>query len=408
MVQMAAKGAAVVAINKSRDAAVQHNINQSGQGQIKLIWMLAGTLFMAAALPLTAAILPDERIDALFHYYNGGGITVQGPALQASKQIGNHTSLSAKYYVDAISSASIDVVTSASRYTEKREEYSVGTTYLRDKSTLSLNYSNSKENDFIANSANFNISQDMFGDLTTLYMGYSKGWDAIYKTVNTNAGFDRDPSFEKEADRQKFRLGASQIISKNLVTNLNYELITDSGYLNNPYRTVRFSDGSTLAEVYPNTRSSNAIALSANYYLPYRAALHGSYRFYGDTWGISANTLDIGYTHTYRDNWIVGSHYRHYRQNRANFYQDFFDPFAPQNHMARDKELSSYNSQTIGLNISYNVIPQGWRMFDKGTLNFSIDHMRYQYDDFSDLRNPTPSPYGFSANVVQVYMSVWH
>ena len=405
---MVAKEAAVVATNHSRNTTMQHAIHQSGQGQIKLIWIIAGILVMTATLPLTAAILPDERIDTLFHYYNGGGITVQGPALQASKQVGNHTSLSAKYYVDSISSASIDVVTSASQYTEKREEYSVGTTYLRDKSTLSLNYNNSKENDFVANSANINISQDMFGDLTTLHMGYSKGWDAIYKTIKTSGGIDRDTSFEKEADRQKFRLGISQIISKKLVANLNYELITDIGYLNNPYRTVRFSDGSTLGEIYPNTRSSHAIALSANYYLPYRAALHGNYRFYGDTWGISANTLDIGYTHTYRDNLIIGGHYRHYRQSHASFYQDLFDPFAPQNYMARDKELSSYNSQTIGLNISYDIMQRGWRILDKGTLNLSIDHMRYQYDNFSDLRNATPRPYHFSANVMQVYVSIWY
>lgn len=405
---MAVKGAAVVVTN-IRNIAVLHRFNnQSGKGRTSLIWFIAAITAMATALPLTAAVLPEERFDALFHYYNGGGLTVQGPSLQASKQLGSSTSFSAKYYVDSISSASIDVVTSASKYTEKREEQSVSATYLRDKSTLSLSYTNSEENDFVARSAHFNISQDMFGDLTTLYMGYSKGWDSIYKTLKTDSGISRDPGFAEEADRQKFRLGLTQILSKELVANLNYELITDKGYLNNPYRTVRFTDGSTLGEVYPNTHSSNAISLSANYYLPYRAALHGSYRFYADTWGINANTFDIGYTHPYRDNWIIGGHYRIYSQNRASFYQDLFDPFAPQNFMARDKELSTFNSRTLGLNVSYNFLQQGWRFVDKGTLNLSIDHMRYDYDDFSDLRGVTPSPYGFSANVVQVYMSLWY
>lgn len=395
-------------MNKKSASLINFITSQSGQGRIRLIWIIVGITTMIAALPLTAAVLPDERFDALFHYYNGGGITVQGPALQASKQVGSNTLFSAKYYVDSISSASIDVVTSASKYTEKREEQSISATYLRDKSTLSLSYSNSKENDFVARSAHFNISQDMFGDLTTLYMGYSKGWDEIYKILNSGGNIGRDPAFAEEAQRQKFRLGISQIISKDLVTNLNYELITDKGYLNNPYRTVRFTDGSTLGEIYPNTRSSNAITLSANYYLLYHAALHGSYRFYADSWGINANTFDIGYTHPYRNSWIIGGHYRHYSQNHANFYQDLFDPFAPQNYMARDKELSSFNSQTLGLNVSYNFLEHGWRFVDKGTLNLSLDHMRYNYDDFSDLRSTTPSPYGFSANVVQVYMSLWY
>lgn len=389
---------------------LHHFNNQSGLGRNSLIWIIAGITTMAAALPLTAAVLPEDRFDALFHYYNGGGLTVQGPSLQARKQFGDSTSFSAKYYVDSISSASIDVVTSASKYTEKREEQSVSATYLRDKSTLSLSYTNSEENDFVARSVHFNVSQDMFGDLTTLYMGYSRGWDSIYKTLKSGGNISRDPSFAESADRQKFRLGISQIITKNLVTNLNYELITDKGYLNNPYRTVRFTDGSTLGEVYPNTHSSNAISLSANYHLPYRAALHGSYRFFTDTWGINANTFDIGYTHPYGKNWIIGGHYRAYSQNRANFYQDLFDPFAPQNYMARDKELSTFSSQTLGLNVSYNFLEQGSRLIDKGTLNLALDHMRYDYDDFSDLRNgiTTATPYGFSANVVQVYMSLWY
>ncbi len=401
------KGVAVAATD--RNMSIKNNLltHQSGGSRIRLIWTVAGIASLAAALPLTAAVLPEDRFDALFHYYNGGGLTVEGPSLQVRKQVGNNTALGASFYIDSITSASIDVVTSASKYTEKREEHSVSATYLHDKSTLNLSYTNSEESDFIAKSAHFTISQDMLGDLTTLYMGYSKGWDDVYKTLKTAGNIARDPDFSADAKRQNFRLGITQVISKELVANLNYELITDKGYLNNPYRIVHFTDGSTLPERYPNTRSSNAIALRANYYLSYRAVLHGSYRLYTDTWGVNANTFDIGYTHPYRENWILKGHYRVYSQNRASFYQDLFDPYAPQNYMARDKELSSFNSQTLGLGISYNFIQQGWMFADKGALNLDVDHMQYNYDDFSDLRNSSPSPYHFSTNVIRLYMSLW-
>lgn len=402
VVPVAVKGA-VVAVTRVNDFTVMQRLaKQSGSGRNGLICFLAVTTTLTCALPLTAAVLPEERIDALFHYYNGGGITIQGPALQASMQAGNNTSLSAKYYVDSITSASIDVVTSASKYTERREEKSVSATYLRDRSTLSLNYVDSEESDFVAKSAHFNISQEMFGDLTTLYMGYSKGWDSIYSSS--------DAALPNDAARQNFRLGITQILSKELIANLKYELITDKGFLNNPYRVVRFSDGSSLPEIYPNTHSSNAINLSVNYYLPYRAALHGSYRFYNDTWGINADTFDIGYTHPYGERWILGGHFRTHSQNRANFYQDLFDPYAPQNYMARDKELSTFRDRTLGLSVSYNFIEQGGQLFDKGTLNFSIDHIRFDYDDFSDLRDGIANarPYAFSANVIQLYASLWY
>jgi hypothetical protein len=44
-----------------------------------------------------------------------------------------------------------------------------------------------------------------------------------------------------------------------------FELITDVGYLNNPYRSVRFLNSSGgysyQSEVYPNTRTSHALGL---------------------------------------------------------------------------------------------------------------------------------------------------
>ena len=80
-------------------------------------------------------------------------------------------------------------------------------------------------------------------------------------------------------------------------------MITDEGFLNNPYRSVRYLDAASgngysfQAELYPRTRTSNAVSLDARYYLPYRAAIHGGVRFFTDTWGIGANTAEIGYTH---------------------------------------------------------------------------------------------------------------
>ena len=68
-------------------------------------------------------------------------------------------------------------------------------------------------------------------------------------------------------------------------------------------------------EIYPRTRTSNAVALNARYYLPYRAAVHGGYRFFTDTWGIGANTFELGYTHPIRQ-WIFDVGYRYSWMNR--------------------------------------------------------------------------------------------
>lgn len=359
-----------------------------------------------------AAVLPEDRADFMYHSYSGGGIDIDGPSILARKKAGEKTSVWGNYYVDSITSASIDVVTSASEYTERREEKTLGVDFLHDKTTMGLAYTNSVENDFVANTAHFNVSHDMFGDLTTVSLGYSLGWDDITATGN--------PGFEKSANRQNYKLGVSQVITKNLLMDLGYEAITDEGYLNNPYRSVRYLDSPTtyarLGEQYPNTRTSHAVALRAIYYLPYRASVKGEYRMFTDTWGIQSSMYELGYTHPLENDWILDFHYRSYKQSHADFYSDLFPDdliLYPQNYIARDKELSTFTSKAIGMNASYEFARKGWAFIDKGSANIAYNHIMFDYQDFRDLRvsgvTPGSEPlYNFSADVWQFYVSLWY
>ncbi len=384
-------------------------------------WGLLVAGVLGFCLPLTAAVLPEDRADALYHAYSGGGLDVSGPSLLARKQLGKYTSLFGNYYVDSISSASIDVVTTASPYTEYREEKTVGGDFLYEKTLFNLSMTNSEESDFNANSAAFGISHSMFGDLTTISLGYGQGWDTIRKRADKAGNID--PNFKKKADRQRFRLGLSQVLSKNSLIDLNYELVTDEGYLNNPYRSVRYLDGNGAyqlqAEQYPNTRTSHALGLKALYYLPYRAVVHGEVRGFIDTWGIDALIGEIGYIHPLGKAWILEASYRYYTQSRANFYSDLFTGKAPSLddcpycYRARDKELSTYYSHGIGLGASYHFARQGWGFIDKGSLNVKYNYMQFNYQDFSDLRakglTPGSEPlYSFSAYVLRLFVSIWY
>ena len=82
-------------------------------------------LMIMAAVPgfgLFATVLPEDRADIMYHRYDGGGVEVDGPSILVRKSVGESFSLSANYYVDSISSASVDVVSTASPYTEERTE----------------------------------------------------------------------------------------------------------------------------------------------------------------------------------------------------------------------------------------------------------------------------------------------
>jgi hypothetical protein len=374
------------------------------------LFKLAAVAAMAFSLSLFAAVLPEDRFDTLYHSYDGGGVKINGPSLLARKRIGDSSSVSANYYVDSITSASIDVVTSASRYHEKRTERSLGVDYLHDNVTMNLGYTRSEENDYLANTANFSISQDMFGDLTTVSMGYSRGWDTVGKSDQ--------PDFAEDVTRQNYRLGLSQILTKNLVLDLGLETVTDEGYLHNPYRSVRYLDaGSPVGysfepEVYPRTHDSNAFSVKSLYYLPYRASVSAEYRYFTDSWGVRANNYEIGYTHPTGKSWIFDLKYRLYSQSHADFYSDLFPRQQAQNFLARDKELSTFSSRAIGFGASYELAPGSCSCIDRGSLTLSYDRIHFMYDDFRDISQaglPGEEPlYDFTADVVQLFLSVWY
>lgn len=380
------------------------------QGAVVVAIRLLIVLLCFSSASAMAAVLPQDRSDAMYHSYSGGGVSIDGPSILLRKQIGNQFSVSANYYVDSISGASIDVMATASPYTEERTEHSVGVDYLHNKTLVNLNLTNSSENDFEAKSMHLGISQDFFGDLTTLSLGYSRGWDEVGKRG--------DEVFAEEATRHQFQIGLTQVLTKSLIMGLSIENISDQGFLNNPYRSVRYLDPDSASgfrfepEVYPQTRTSNAASLTANYYLPYRASVYGEARVFSDTWGIDAKSFKLGYIHTFGEQWIVDFHLRHYQQNKADFYQDLFTRSEEFNVRARDKELSTFNNQAIGLSVSYqfNFSADSW--LKKSTINYEIDHVRYSYDDFrnvlADAAVGEEPLYAFSANVTRIFVSIWY
>ncbi len=362
-----------------------------------------------AAVPSRAGVLPDDRGDVLYHRYQGGGVTIDGPSVLVRKKFAERYSVSASYYVDMVSSASIDVITTASPYSEQRDQAGLSLDVLDDKTQYTVSVVGSEESDYSARTASFDVSQDLFGDLTTVSFGFTRGWDEVRK--------NGDPQFDEPVDRRSYRFGLSQIVTPTLVLGLAYETITDEGFLNNPYRSVRYLEpdaGSGFAfqpEVYPRTRTSNAAALNARYFLPYRAAVHGEYRYFTDTWGIDASTVSVGYTHPLGERWILEGGYRWYDQSAADFYADLFPRRDAQNFLARDKELSTFTSQMLSIGATFVLPAFADRFLQRSTVSVFYDRMRFSYDDFRDITAggaPGSEPlYGFDADVFRVLFSGW-
>lgn len=365
------------------------------------------------SVTVSATVLPEDRLDFLYHNYDGGGITIDGPSVLVRKSIADQVSVSANYYADNITSASIDAVTQASPYTENRVQTSIGADYLYEKSILSYSYTNSTENDYDAITHAFGISQEMFGGLTTISLGYSFGDNIVGKSTDT--------TFEKPATFKNYRASVAQVLTKNLIMSFNYDIITDEGFLNNPYRQVRFISADPVGytfidEKYPDTRTTNAASLGFRYYLPYRAAVFANYRFFSDSWSIRADTFEIGYVHPLEEKWTFEASYRYYTQDQASFYSDLYPDFGVvlPDFYARDKELSNFSDVSINIGVTYEFDGDSLAFFERGTANFFYSYINFDYENFRDIRvdvgpaNVGTEPlYSFSAGITRLYLSFW-
>jgi len=372
----------------------------------------------AALFALTAvshaAVLPDDRADLLWHDWDGGGVTVQGPSILVRKSVTDSLSLAANYYVDMISSASVDVLSTASPYKETRKQGSLSADYLHGNTTYSLGYIESNEPDYVAKTGFFSISESMFGDLTTVSFGYTRGWDHVGEDLHQNGLVST--VWVGDADHRNWQASLSQILTRNLLLGVNFETDESDGYLQSPYRSARYVNPEGLVQtepqVTPNTRTGNAGSLQLKYYLPWHAALDGNYRLYHDTWGILAHTLGGGYTQPVSTDWTLHGSVRYYRQNAATFYSDLFPFEDSQNFMSRDRELAQFHDLTLGVGASWLFHP-GWpRWIEKGTLNLSYNRLHIAYDDFHNWLVGGPPGgvplYAYDASVTQFFISLWY
>jgi hypothetical protein len=378
---------------------------------------------MIAALLLvrstSADVLPDNRADVFYSKYSGGGMDITGYSATARAKITENFAVEANYFVDKVSGASIDVLSQASVIKDTRKQKSGTIEYLHDKTTYTASYTSSVERDYISDTAAISLSQDMFGDLTTITLGFA---DTKNK-VGENNGTANDPNVAwlGHALTRAYSGGVSQIITRNFIAGVNLQVITDAGFLANPYRSIRYLDptntkGYSLGtQVYPETHTSTAVQVQGKYYLPYRAAITALYRYYNDTWGVVGNTVELDYTHPIRNKWIFEGRVRYYKQTAASFYSDLF-PFADsQNFTARDQNLAALNNYTIGAKVTYAFLPDGWKLFKRGTVTFDASRIHFNYQDFRNIKDfgvPQFSPgseplYNFNANVFQVFVSVY-
>jgi hypothetical protein len=126
------------------------------------------------------------------------------------------------------------------------------------------------------------------------------------------------------------------------------------------------------------------------------------YRWYRDNWQLRAHTLEGAVARRVRPALTAELSYRYYTQDAASFYADDFD--REYEYMARDKELSTFDSHALGARLTWDL---GNRLgpLRRSALSVGYDYLRFDYDDFTDIRNG--ELYDFDSHVFQVWFGGW-
>ena len=360
-------------------------------GSARVSALLAGLVgSLLTGTGARAADLPEDRAEVLFHSYTGGGVNAFGPALLVRKNVADRFSLAGTYYVDAVSNASIDVVTQASKYHEVRSEYGLSGDYVYRDSQITLGATTSREPDYTANALSIDLVQEVFGGMTTVSLGFTRGSDTV--------GKKNSPEFHDVAKHWQYRFGLTQILTPRVIASMNVEALADDGFLGSPYRAAR-AFGTFVPERNPRTRSARAVKFRVIGDLGSRDSLHADYRYYRDTWEIQAHTAEIGYSRHFGDNYLADTFLRYYTQRHALFYSD--NATAETLYLSRNRQLSSFDDVSLGAKLAYSLkkVPGKYEV----KLNGAYEFVRYSFKDFTDVR--TGGKYASNASVLQLFVT---
>ncbi len=342
--------------------------------------MLAALVFARGARAEEATSHVD--VDARSGVYDDSDRTfVSTSTIGARANPTKRTTVKARYLVDVISSASVDVITAATgRFQELRNEVDADVGYRDPSRSLDFGYTFSGEHDWWAHTGRASYRQDFLDHVLTLGLSGSFTHDLV--------GRSGDDVFRRTQDSGTGALDVTIAASRRDLVAAEYTFFHTVGFQSSPYRYVFLGSisaptRSSIFERLPEERTRHALGLRWNHMLFRDTALRLSARLYGDDWGIVSGTAGAELVVGLGD-FEVGGRVRGYLQRRADFYQPVYA--APQLYMSADRETSSFADVFAGGRVGYR------RAFGTGgelRLELKVDGFYFRFFDFPRLPERT-------------------
>jgi hypothetical protein len=310
-------------------------------------------------------------------YVDNDHTTVVSPLVAISRDAWRGGTLSASYVADVVSSASIDVVSNATKHMDDfRSEITAGLAQKLKATTLSASYIYSVEHDYQSHNIGLNLSQDLFQRNSTLALGFTFS--------DNDVGRSGDQAFHRSLLTAGAGASWTQTLTPATIGQLSYTFSWAGGYEASPYRFVPVQDSTgtvfKVPETEPDTRYRHAIVAGINRHLFTDSSLQGDYRIYFDNWGLTSHTIQLRYFVNFKDV-TLRIRERFYYQQGASFYKPQYTEVEP--FMVTDRELSTFWSNLVGVKVSWRLpwVHRALAVEAKG------DYFYFGYIDFPLLAN---------------------
>ena len=358
-----------------------------------------GAAFLAAAmaLPMAApahAESPPERgfvgmkyLDYLDSQPGDNRIQVRAKAVTVIAPVYSDWSVSGTFTSDAISGASPAYQSSGlGAMHDERHALDASATRYFPNGTLTLGANVSSESDYLSRGLSLQMTSANESKNTTWSAGIGLNSDEI----NPSNGIVKNES----KHITDLLLGVTQVLTVNDIVQLNVGMSWGTGYFSDPYK---------FADDRPRTRDHSTLMVRWNHHMEAsQGTLRSSYRYYTDSWSITAHTLGLEYVQPLMNGWSVTPLMRVYTQGAASFYvasDDSSYPFAPSStsNYSEDQRVSAFGAHTYGLKVAKRI-DQDW----------TADVKLEQYEQRAEWRlsgSGTPGMLPFSARSLQLGIS---
>ncbi|HKO48311.1 MAG TPA: DUF3570 domain-containing protein [Polyangiaceae bacterium] len=343
--------------------------------------VLFGLTWLFGAASAQAQVASLDVNSALFvEPSKRSGLTVVNPSATLAVRPNDWLTVKGGYEADIVSGASeslkggrlsnVDIVTSATNFSDTRHAMTGGFTVTRASTYLSGSYTYGTESDYRSNAFAVSAGSDFLQKNTQIELSYGRGFDSVCTTAyaasdpassrlaldSSQGCFSADKKrATREISLNNFQLGWTQTWTPVFATQVVLSAALQHGFLGNPYRSVVIaSAGDQALENHPENRARGAIGLRGKYYVrSLQTAFSGGARLYRDTWDIFGQTYEVD-AERYMLPWLrLRVRARYYDQTKALFWSDDYTGGEPEDgprgqYWSGDRELSPLSSYLVG------------------------------------------------------------